>query len=159
MIKKLLLLSFVATLLLGVYKITKAELPAPKSELTVPNDSLDISFINKTTRELDVMNFHNCFGMLLDDSKNPDKYAVAQFSLNTDACQKGKSKIVFEEFVEHYDNGKANFVIKDELTVTSNYPKKCYSVKQATLKGQAKSYYLLEFQDNNSEKLKTGSVK
>jgi hypothetical protein len=56
-----------------------------------------------------------------------EKYAVSAYSLKGGNCRNGKSKITIEKFINYYGQGKANFLIKDELIIRSNYPKKCYS--------------------------------
>ena len=107
-------------------------------------DSLDIVLKGKTTQELQKYKFHTCLGVLLEHQN----YAVSIFSLNNN-CLNGKNKIVFEKFINYYEQGKANFEIKDELVVTSNFPKKCHSEIRLTLgANQHGKSYIIEFEDN-----------
>ena len=113
-------------------------------------DSLDITFIGKTTQELDKFNFHECFGVMIEGKSETEKYAVSESSLNIDNCRNGKSKIFLGKFRNYYDQGKANFEIKDELIVNSNYPKKCYSdVVLKLAKDRSEKNYLIEYEDNS----------
>ena len=113
-------------------------------------DSLDITLIGKTTQELNKYKFHTCLGAVLES----EKYAVAIYSLNVGNCHNGKNKIVFEKFINYYEQGKANFEIIDELIVKSNFPKKCYSTIALKLdKNKSERNYLIEYEDNSKEML------
>ena len=115
-------------------------------------DSLDITFIGKTTQELYKYNFHECWGGIIESESEKEKYAVSEYSLNIDNCRNGKSKLFLEKFKNYYDQGKANFEIKDELIVTSNYPKKCYStIVQKLGDSNYEKNYLIEYEDNSKE--------
>ncbi len=112
-------------------------------------DRLDRAFVGKTTQELNQYNLHTCLGSMLEDESENDKYAMAIFSLNRDNCQHGKNKIVLEKFMHYYEQGKANFVIRDELIVISDYPKRCYSNVRLKLDHQKQERnYLIEYEDN-----------
>ncbi len=116
----------------------------------IKKDSLDITLIGKTTQELQKYKFHTCLGVLLESQK----YAVAIYSLNVGNCHNGKNKIVFEKFINYYEQGKANFEIKDELIVTSNFPKKCHSnIRIKLIENQPEKNYLIEYEDNSKETL------
>lgn len=116
----------------------------------IKKDSLDITLIGKTTQELQKYKFHTCLGVLLESQK----YAVAIYSLNVGNCRNGKNKIVFEKFINYYEQGKANFEIKDELIVTSNFPKKCHSnIRIKLIENQPEKNYLIEYEDNSKETL------
>ena len=116
----------------------------------IKKDSLDITLIGKTTQELQKYKFHTCLGVLLESQK----YAVAIYSLNVKNCHNGKNKIVFEKFINYYEQGKANFEIKDELIVTSNFPKKCHSnIRIKLIENQPEKNYLIEYEDNSKETL------
>jgi hypothetical protein len=115
----------------------------------INKDSLDISFIGKTTQELNKYNFHVCFGTMLEGYSENEEYAVSEYSLNIGNCRNGKSKITIEKFINYYDEVKANFVIKDELIVKSSYPKKCYSTIILKLENTEESNYLIEYEDNS----------
>ena len=116
----------------------------------IKKDSLDITLIGKTTQELQKYKFHTCLGVLLESQK----YAVAIYSLNVNNCHNGKNKIVFEKFINYYEQGKANFEIKDELIVTSNFPKKCHSnIRIKLIENQPEKNYLIEYEDNSKETL------
>ncbi|WP_264530287.1 hypothetical protein [Flavobacterium sp. N502540] len=112
-------------------------------------DSLDISFIGRTTKELNKYNFHICFGAMIEEYSENEKYAVSEYSLKVGNCRNGKSKITIEQFINYYDEVKANFVIKDELIVRSSYPKKCYSTITLKLENREESKYLMEYEDNS----------
>ena len=127
-------------------KITKPKL---QKDQLIPKDSLGISFIGKTTQDLDKYNFHVCFGSIIQGKTENDKYALSEYSLSIDNCRNGRSKITFEKFINYYDKGKANFEIKDELLVNSDYPKKCYSSIYLTLNKEPESQYLIEYEDNS----------
>ncbi|MEJ5090696.1 hypothetical protein GEO21_11685 [Sphingobacterium faecium] len=112
-------------------------------------DRLDRAFVGKTTQELNPYNLHTCLGSMLEDQSGNDKYAMAIFSLNRDSCQNGKNKIVLEKFMHYYEQGKANFVIRDELIVFSDYPRRCYSNVRLKLDHQNQERnYLIEYEDN-----------
>ena len=116
----------------------------------IKKDSLDITLIGKTTQELQKYKFHTCLGVLLESQK----YAVAIYSLNVKNCHNGKNKIVFEKFINYYEQGKANFEIKDELIVTSNFPKKCYSnIRIKLMENQPEKNYIIEYENNSKETL------
>ena len=116
----------------------------------IKKDSLDITLIGKTTQELQKYKFHTCLGVLLESQK----YAVAIYSLNVGNCRNGKNKIVFEKFINYYEQGKANFEIKDELIVTSNFPQKCHSnIRIKLIENQPEKNYLIEYEDNSKETL------
>lgn len=116
----------------------------------IKKDSLDITLIGKTTQELQKYKFHTCLGVLLESQK----YAVAIYSLNVGNCHNGKNKIVFEKFINYYEQGKANFEIKDELIVTSNFPQKCHSnIRIKLIENQPEKNYLIEYEDNSKETL------
>ena len=113
-------------------------------------DSLDVTLIGKTTQELNKYKFHTCLGAVLEN----EKYAVAIYSLEVGKCHNGKNKIVFEKFVNYYEQGKANFEIIDELIVKSNFPKKCYSTIDLKLdKNKEERSYIIEYEDNSKELL------
>ncbi|MEL1255174.1 hypothetical protein AAEO57_15395 [Flavobacterium sp. DGU38] len=103
------------------------EIKKKKTDQIVSKDSLDIIFIGKTTEELNKYNFHTCLGAILGNNSENEEYAVCIYSLHRNDCHKGRNKIVIEKFINYYEQGKANFVVKDELIVTSDFPKKCYS--------------------------------
>ncbi|WP_144038257.1 hypothetical protein [Soonwooa buanensis] len=115
-----------------------------------PHDILDTSFIGKTTIEINKLNIHECFGMLLED--NEQKFAIAKYSNVVDDCFKGKNKILFEKFMNYYDNGKANFKIVDELNVITNHPKTYFNAVHLTLDGSEK-VYLAEYEDSGKESI------
>ena len=116
----------------------------------IKKDSLDITLIGKTTQELQKYKFHTCLGVLLESQK----YAVAIYSLNVGNCHNGKNKIVFEKFINYYEQGKANFEIKYELIVTSNFPKKCYSnIRIKLMENQPEKNYIIEYENNSKETL------
>ena len=116
----------------------------------IKKDSLDITLIGKTTQELQKYKFHTCLGVLLESQK----YAVAIYSLNVKNCHNGKNKIVFEKFINYYEQGKANFEITDELIVTSNYPKKCHTdIRIKLQENQPEKNYIIEYEDNAKETL------
>ena len=116
----------------------------------IKKDSLDNVLIGKTTQELQKYKFHTCLGVLLESQK----YAVAIYSLNVGNCHNGKNKIVFEKFINYYEQGKANFEIKDELIVTSNFPQKCHSnIRIKLIENQPEKNYLIEYEDNSKETL------
>ena len=116
----------------------------------IKKDSLDNVLIGKTTQELQKYKFHTCLGVLIESKK----YAVSIYSLNINNCHNGKNKIVFEKFINYYEQGKANFEIKDELIVTSNYPKKCYSnIRIKLIENQPEKNYIIEYEDNSKETL------
>ena len=116
----------------------------------IKKDSLDNVLIGKTTQELQKYKFHTCLGVLLESQK----YAVAIYSLNVNNCHNGKNKIVFEKFINYYEQGKANFEIIDELIVTSNYPKKCHTNLRIKLQeNQPEKNYIIEYEDNSKETL------
>lgn len=119
----------------------------------IDKDNLDISFVGKTTQELNKYNLDECFGGIIDDKLESTKYAVAKYSLNRENCWTGKSKITLEKFNNYYNEGKANFVIKDELLVSSKFPEKCYSTIVIELNNEPESDYLIEFEDNSEEVL------
>ena len=116
----------------------------------IKKDSLDNVLIGKTTQELQKYKFHTCLGVLLESQK----YAVAIYSLNVGNCHNGKNKIVFEKFINYYEQGKANFEIKYELIVTSNFPKKCYSnIRIKLMENQPEKNYIIEYENNSKETL------
>lgn len=115
-----------------------------------PHNILDTSFIEKTTIQINKLNIHECFGMLLED--NEQKFAIAKYSNVVGDCFKGKNKILLEKFLNYYDNGKANFKILDELNVVTNHPKTYFNAVHLTLDGSEK-VYLIEYQDNLKEKI------
>ena len=111
---------------------------------------MDNVLIGKTTQELQKYKFHTCLGVLLESQK----YAVAIYSLNVKNCHNGKNKIVFEKFINYYEQGKANFEIKDELIVTSNFPKKCYSnIRIKLMENQPEKNHIIEYENNSKETL------
>lgn len=115
-------------------------------------DSLDIIFIGKTTKELNKYNFYSCFGEMIENESVNEKYAISEYSLNIDNCRNGKSKIFLEKFKNYYDQGKANFEIKDELIVQSSCPKRCYSkIVQRFGDSKFEKNYLIEYEDNSKE--------
>ncbi len=128
-----------------------AQTEEEKNESTLnKKDSLDITFIGKTTKELNKYKFHTCLGAVLES----EKYAVAIYSLNVANCHNGKNKIVIEKFINYYEQGKANFEIIDEFVVTSNFPKKCYSTVVLKLdENKPERNYLIEYEDNSKELL------
>lgn len=113
-------------------------------------DILDITFIGKTRQELYKYNIYTCFGILIEGKS--ENYAVSEYSLNIENCRNGKSKLCLEKFKNYYGQGNANFEIKDELIVTSNCPKRCYSTIVHKL-GNSKfiKNYLIEYEDNYKE--------
>jgi len=116
----------------------------------IKKDSLDNVLIGKTTQDLQKYKFHTCLGVLLES----EKYAVAIYSLNVENCQNGKNKIIFEKFINYYEQGKANFKVKDELIVTSNYPKKCHAnIRIKLQENQPEKDYIIEYEDNSKETL------
>jgi hypothetical protein len=117
----------------------------------IKKDSLDISFVGKTTQELDKFNLHVCFGGIIEGDLENEKYAVSDYSLIIDNCRDGKNKITLEKFSNYYENGKANFIIKDEILVNSKYPEKCYSKIILELNNEPKNHYLIEYEDNSKE--------
>ena len=120
-----------------------------KIEKIINKDSLDISFVGKKTQDLNKYNFHCCFGGLLYDKEK--KYAISAYSLTVGNCRNGKSKIILEKFIDYFDNGKANFEIKDEFVVNSSYPKKCFSTVVLKINNNPESNYLIEYEDNSKE--------
>ena len=120
---------------------------------TVPilKDSLDISFVGKTTQELDKYNFHVCFGQMIGEEIAGEKLAVSAYSLQVENCLNGKNKITLEKFKSYYDKGKADFIIKDELLIETKYPQNCYAVVFLNLDNQPKNNYLIEYEDNSKE--------
>ena len=116
----------------------------------IKKDSLDNVLIGKTTQELQKYKFHICLGAVLES----EKYAVSIYSLNVGNCHNGKNKIVFEKFINYYEQGKANFEITDELIVTSNYPKKCHTdIRIKLQENQPEKNYIIEYEDNAKETL------
>ncbi len=116
----------------------------------IKKDSLDNVLIGKTTQELQKYKFHTCLGAVLES----EKYAVSIYSLNVGNCHNGKNKIVFEKFINYYEQGKANFEITDELIVTSNYPKKCHTdIRIKLQENQPEKNYIIEYEDNAKETL------
>jgi hypothetical protein len=134
-------------------------LPAEdKKDEAVPftnKDYVDSSWIGKTTAEIAPYHLHTCFGGMVAEHSENGKYAVAAYTSTVNQCRKGKNKIVLEKLIDHDAQGKANFEIKDELTVTSNYPKKCYSTVMLQLpQGHEERSYLIAYEDNNKPVLK-----
>ncbi len=118
-------------------------------------DYLDSSWVGKTTAEIAPYRLHTCFGGMITGHSENDKYAVAAYTLTINQCKKGKNKIVLEKLIDHDAQGKANFEIKDELTVTSNWPAKCYSTVLLQLQpGTTERSYLIAYEDNNEAVLK-----
>ena len=114
------------------------------------HDSLDISFLGKTTEDLNKYHLQECFGVVIEQQTDLGKYGVAQYSALVDNCRHGKSKITLEKVIQYFPDGKAGFQIKDELTVNSNYPKKCYSPIYLKLRDdKSKRIYLIEYEDNS----------
>ena len=121
-----------------------------KLSQTIKKDSLDITFIGKTTQDLNQFNFHECFGVMIEGKSEAEKYAISQHSLVIDNCRNGRSKIFLKKFRNYYDQGKANFEIKDEMIVYSNYPKKCYSnIVLKLTENKSEKNYLIEYEDNS----------
>ncbi|WP_114791125.1 hypothetical protein U0035_22060 [Niabella yanshanensis] len=144
----------------AVVSATEPPVAAPenKNEEAVPlvgNDYLDSSFIGKTTTEIAAYHLHTCMGGMIVTGDKKEKYAVAAYTSTIKQCQKGKNKIVLEKLINHDAQGKAHFEIKDELNLTSNYPKKCYSTVMLQLPqdGEERSY-LIAYEDNNEPVLK-----
>ncbi|MGE9314371.1 hypothetical protein ACLOAU_22130 [Niabella sp. CJ426] len=132
--------------------------PENKKDETVPlanKDYLDSSWAGKTTSEIAPYHLHTCFGGMVAGHSENGKYAVAAYTSTVNQCQKGKNKIVLEKLLKHDAQGKAHFEIKDELIVTSNYPKRCYSTVVLQLQGDtAERSYLIAYEDNNKSVLK-----
>ncbi|AZZ59511.1 hypothetical protein D1001_10165 [Riemerella anatipestifer] len=121
-----------------------------KASQKIKKDSLDNVLIGKTTQELQKYKFYTCLEVVLESQK----YAVTIYSLNVDNCHNGKNKVVIGKFINYYEQGKANFEIKDELIVTSNFPKKCHSnIRIKLIENQLEKNYIIEYEDNSKETL------
>ena len=133
--------------------IVTATKPDNTQPQTVPilKNSLDMTFVGKTTQELDKYNFHVCFGQMIGEEIVDEKYAVSAYSLNVENCLNGKNKITLEKFKSYYDKGKADFIIKDELLMNTKYPQNSYAVVLLKLDDQPKNQYLIEYEDNSKE--------
>ncbi len=111
---------------------------------------LESSFIGKTTQDLNSYHLQECLGVIIEQQTELGKYGVAQYSARVNDCRHGKSKITLEKFIRYFPDGKADFQIKDELTVNSNYPEKCYStIYLKMLEDGPKQFFLIEHEDNS----------
>ena len=122
-----------------------------KTMQRVGGDNLDMSFIGKTTQDLNQYNFHECFGAIIGQKSEKGKYAIAQYPATVADCQNGKSKITLEKFIQYVAGGKANFEIKDELSVINKYPEKCYvTIFEKLTEDEPKKHYLIEHEGNSN---------
>ena len=121
-------------------------------EKLLTKDVLDTSFLGKTSIEINKLNIHSCFGMLI--STGNEKFGITRYSKIVDVCMNGKSKIVLEKFLNYYDGGKANFEVVDEMNITTDYPKKYYNAIRLKLNNdEEEQNYLIEYEDNSKETL------
>jgi hypothetical protein len=124
-------------------------------ESKIPTDKFNINFIGKTTFEIKKYNVYECWEKLIEgetENKN-DEFAVSHVTETLDDCTEGNGKILLEKFINR-EKGKANFEIKDQLIVKSNYPKICYSTLPLKLNGEIiGNNYLIEFEDNSKDSL------
>jgi hypothetical protein len=112
--------------------------------------SLNKSFVGKTTQDLNTYHLQECLGVIIEHQTDFGKYGIAQYAARVNDCRHGKSKITLEKFIRYFPDGKADFQVKDELTVTSNCPEKCYStIYLKMLENGSKQFFLIEHEDNS----------
>jgi len=109
------------------------------------------SFIGKTTNDIEVSKMHDCLGVIFPEDTSKNKYALAQYSAIIDHCQHGQSKFVIERFLRHDANGRAVFLIVDELNVVANYPTICFGNFRLAIEDDREENYIVAFYNNDSE--------
>jgi hypothetical protein len=90
-------------------------------------------------QEIDLSDYHTCWGTVIDDSK----YSLSYVAPTRSECSNGTVTVAYEKLIDRINN-KAVFSIKDTLNIPINCPDNCpYLTRCTDKKGLTQVYFLL----------------
>jgi hypothetical protein len=111
------------------------------------------SLIGKTTIDLEIMEWFNCAGTLIDSEQNESEYAVSLLAKSQRECRNGEGRILLERFISRNGN-KPVFEVLDEINIQSNYPKKAFHWTTCKVKeANGEQFYVIHFKDQRQAEL------
>ncbi len=129
---------------------TTTALPANSAPSPAP-----VSYVGKTTSELEAQGAHYCGGHILEGSAyDANAFYITTYAASEAECTNGENRIVLERKLSNNASGKANMLVLAELNVVEKNPEQSHFVTRLSVNGGKQQFYAVEYYEDGSQTVK-----